>query len=109
MTGYTQDFRKQHEAEIAAEEKRLKEQKRANDAARKKYLEKLEAERRAERDRHDADVERQLAPAKERARRQWCYDHPGTSDDDFEEHWPLRQNHIENDVAAQLGSRRDGS
>ncbi len=67
MAGYTDEFRKQHEARVKAEEDEKKELARQNAEAHKRYLDGLEAERQEKRDEHEARTDERLAPTKERA------------------------------------------
>jgi ribosomal protein L20 len=90
MTGYSKEFRAAREAEQRAADAEQKERKRQNALARKRYLDRLEAERQMQRDEHEAKVEQELAPMKTRLQRQWLVDHPDKDASDFEaQAWPL--------------------
>ncbi len=95
-TGYTQEFRSQHEARLAEQEQQREQFRRENEMHRQKRLALLEDEREAKRKEDEAEVERELAPDKERTQREWLANHPGKTVADFERHaWPqLRLNII---------------
>ncbi len=97
-----QALARQRREREAWEEQQAEEQAervRANTEARERYLAGLAAKKAEERRRHDAETEAALAPARERARRDWLIAHPGQDAAAFEDAaWPHeRQNLIEDD------------
>ena len=98
--------RQRREREEWEEQQREEQEERvrANTAARETYLAGL-AKQKAEADRRqEAATDAALAPAKERARRDWLLSHPGKDAADFEKvAWPLiRANLIEDQRAAVI-------
>jgi len=83
--------RESKEAEAEAE------RKRRNDAARGRYLAKLDAERAERRAAAETRLEEEIAPERERLKRSWLADHSGKTEKDFMAvAWPhLRLNLIE--------------
>jgi len=88
--GYTDAFYQRWAADQAAAKAEQEEMQRANAEARARYLAGLEAKKLEEKQRAEAAIEAELAPQKERAKRQWLYDHPDKEAKDFERNaWPL--------------------
>ncbi len=95
--------RQRREREAWEEEQReeREEQVRANTAARERYLAGLAAQKAEVARRQAAETEAALAPAKERARRDWLIAHPGQDAAAFENlAWPLvRENLLADEQA----------
>ena len=88
--GYSDDFKARQVAEQAEAQRQRDEMKAANDAARAEYLAGLEAKRVAERVTHEDRIVATFETQKQHAKRQWLFDHPDKTADDFERHaWPL--------------------
>jgi hypothetical protein len=105
-----------HQEELKREAAEQAERDRLNAETRKRYLDGLQAKHDAERQRREAEQEAALAPTKERARRQWLYDHPEMTAADFEARaWPLlKANLLEDEREAAIqremeAMRRRGS
>ena len=98
--------RQRREREAWEEEQReeREEQVRANTAARERYLAGLAAQKAEVARRQAAETEAALAPAKERARRDWLIAHPGQDAAAFENvAWPLvRENLLADEQARAL-------
>jgi len=90
--------RESKEAEAEAE------RNRRNEEARSRYLASLEMEKAERRAVHEAKLEHELLPERERIKRSWLADHPGKSEKDFMAvAWPyLRLNLIEERDRRQL-------
>jgi hypothetical protein len=100
--GYTEDFvRRREAAQRQAEYERLEAQ-RLNEEARQRWLAKVEADREAQRARDQAAVDAQLAPTKERLKRQWLADHPEADAETFERRaWPQLKANLLDDLREQ--------
>ena len=73
-----------------ADLKEAKQRVESNAAAGRAWQAKLQAERDAKQAEHDARIEAELQPIKERERRQWLIDHPDKDEKTFEARvWPL--------------------
>lgn len=108
--GYSPEFRRQHEAEMAERQRQRDAQMQDNEDNRQRRLAALEAERRAKAQDHEAEIEAALEPRKQQLKRQWLVDHPDRSDADFERHaWPkLCANLVADDEEAATASVRAG-
>lgn len=95
MEPYEQ-YRINRAAALAAQEREAEERRRANEEARRAWLATLEKERALKRAAAEAQVEHDLAPERDRLKREWLAAHSGKTERDFIEHaWPqLRQNVI---------------
>ena len=104
QVGYSDDFRRQREADERERERQLEEQRRENQRARDEYLAGLEAKRAEERKRAEQALDRELEPHKQRMKRDWLVAHPDKTETDFERQaWPLlRQNAIEDQREQQI-------
>ena len=80
-----------------AQERDEADMKRKNDEARAAYKAQLQAEKDRRAAAQESEIDRQLAPVKEREKRRWLAEHPGHSAEDFERRaWPkLRANLVE--------------
>lgn len=101
-TGYSDDYRRQHEAEQREAAEAEQERKDANAAARTTYLANLDAAKRARAEEEEARIEESLTPDRERERRRWLAEHPDKDAASFYHHaWPqLRLNILEARKAA---------
>jgi len=89
-SGYSEDFRQRHEAEQDAARKQKEEMQDREKSARAAYLKQLEDARVAERVTHEARIVATFETQKQHAKRQWLYDHPDRTADNFErDAWPL--------------------
>jgi len=112
--GYTNDFQARQAAAQEAARKEQEARVAENARLRAVYQQELAAQRQAEADRMTARFDADVAPVKERARRQWLYDHPDRTETDFEtQAWPLLRANLEDEAKtaikdkylAQAGSR----
>lgn len=96
--------RREREAWEEQQQEEQAERVRANTEARERYLAGLAAKKAEERRRHDAETEAALAPARERARRDWLLAHPGQDAAAFDKvAWPLvRENLLADEQARAL-------
>ena len=102
-----QALARQRREREAWEEQQAEEQAervRANTEARASYLAGLAKQKAEAARRQEAETDAALAPAKERARRDWLVSHPGQDAAAFEKvAWPLvRQNLLEDQRAAVI-------
>ena len=65
----------------------LDQQRAENDAARRRYLDGLAAEKRADQERRDAELDAALSPRKTRERHRWLAEHPDKTAADFDQVW----------------------
>jgi hypothetical protein len=99
---YPASYAAEREATEAEEARQQVERVRAEDEARQRHLAKLEAERAALRAAHQAELEREIAPERERAMRSWLADHAGKTEQDFtRDAWP----HLRLNVLAEREQR----
>ncbi len=91
---YAASFAAEREATEAEEAREQVEALRANAEARTAYLANLDAERAARRAAHQAEIEREIAPERERVSHEWLAHHAGKTEADFKrDAWPtLRLN-----------------
>ncbi len=91
---YAASFAAEREATEAEEARAQVERVRADAEARTAYLAKLDAERAARRAAHQAEIEREIAPERERVMHEWLAAHPGRTEAGFtRDAWPhLRLN-----------------
>ena len=91
---YPASFAAERAATEAEEAREQVERVRANDEARTAYLAKLDAEKAARRAVHEAELEREIAPERERVMHEWLANHVGKTEQDFmSAAWPtLRLN-----------------
>jgi multidrug efflux pump subunit AcrA (membrane-fusion protein) len=75
--------RREREERERVEVEEQAERKSRNDAARGRYLAKLDAERAARRAADETKLEAEISPERERAMREWLANHPGKSEKDF--------------------------
>jgi ATPase subunit of ABC transporter with duplicated ATPase domains len=111
MAGYysyvtEQALARQRREREAWEEQQREEQEervRENAAARKRYLDGLAEQKAAAEQRRAAETEAALAPAKERARRDWLIAHPSQDAVAFENvAWPLVRENLLADEEARV-------
>ncbi len=81
---YSDEYRLRYEAEQAQAAADEAARAQANEEARERRLATLEATRAAQRQRDQAAIDAELAPTKERLKRQWLADHPDGTAADFE-------------------------
>ncbi len=93
--------RREREAWEEQQREEQEERVRENAAARKRYLDGLAEQKAVAAQRRSAETEAALAPAKERARRDWLIAHPGRDAAVFEKvAWPLvRENLLADEQA----------
>lgn len=93
--------RREREAWEEQQREEQEERVRENAAARKRYLDGLAEQQAVAEQRRSAETEAALAPAKERARRDWLIAHPGQDAAAFENvAWPLvRENLLADEQA----------
>ncbi len=91
---YAASFAAAHEATEAEEARAQVEAVRANDEARQRRLAQLDAEKAARLAAHQAEIEREIAPHRERVMHEWLANHAGKTEADFmRDAWPtLRLN-----------------
>ncbi len=99
---YPASFAAAHEATEAEEARQQVEALRANDEARTAYLASLDAEKAARRAVHQAEIEREIAPERERVMYEWLANHAGKTEQDFmRDAWP----HLRLNVLAEREQR----
>jgi len=95
--------RREREAWEEQQREEQEERVRENAAARKRYLDGLAEQQAEAARRRDAETEAALAPAKERARRDWLIAHPGQDAAAFETvAWPLVRENLLADEQARV-------
>ncbi len=99
---YPASFAAEREATEAEEARQQVEALRANDEARQRHLAKLDAEKAARRAAHQAEIEREIAPERERVMHEWLANHVGKTERDFmRDAWP----HLRLNVLAEREQR----
>ena len=99
---YPDSFHAAHEATEAEEVRAQVERVRANDEARQRYLATLEAKKAALRAVHQAALEQEIAPERERVMHEWLANHAGKTEADFmRAAWP----HLRANVLAEREQR----
>ena len=78
-------------------------QRAENEAARRRYLDGLGAEKRADQERRDAELDVVLAPRKQIERHKWLAAHPDRTANDFEATW---REHLRPVAVAELEDER---
>jgi len=103
---YTNDFVARHAAEQEAARLAKEELAARNERAGAVYQQGLADKRKAEDDRMAAQFDAKVAPTKEKAKRQWLYDHPDRTETDFEtQAWPLLRANLEDEAKTAIKDR----
>ncbi len=107
--GYTEEFRRQHEANLREQERHQAALDRANEEARTRRMADMEAAREAKRKEADALVEKSLAPDKARVMREWLAQDAARTEAQFNSHaWPqLRLNILEEKRAVAFEQQKE--
>jgi phage/plasmid-associated DNA primase len=88
--GYSDDFQRRFEAEQDARRQEQEERTARNARLQAEHRQRLEDARVAERVTHEERIVATFETQKQHAKRQWLYDHPDKTADNFEHHaWPL--------------------
>ena len=108
-TGYTDEFRARHAAEVAQKEVERQELGRQNEELRQQRLAAIAAERAAKIKEHEAAIDAALEPRKQVERHRWLVEHPTQTERDFEaKAWPhLKQVLLSEEKEQQLRSATD--
>ena len=88
------------------ERRKLEIQRAENRRAREAHRASLEAQRAAEHRRHEAELDAELAPTKQRIKREWLASHPYATEADFAtKAWPHLKANLLEDRREQLIAR----
>ena len=86
VAGYSDQFRRDHEAAQARAEREAEERREEDRRFRDEHLAGLETKRAEEHKREKERIDAILEPEKQRRKRQWLADHPDKIEADFERH-----------------------